>query len=93
GAIALVILISWLTLPLWLPRLLTFLAPPGVTVALGERPSWQQGGLSVPGVSIQLPQCHLLTVDNGRLTRQDDGWRLHVASVALDGSCLAHMAR
>ncbi|MFP1728745.1 YdbH family protein [Lonsdalea quercina] len=90
GAIALVILISWLTLPLWLPRLLTFLAPPGVTVALGERLSWQQGGLSVPGVSIQLPQCHLLTVDNGRLTRQDDGWRLHVASVALDGSCLAH---
>ncbi|MGK4333179.1 hypothetical protein [Lonsdalea quercina] len=39
GAIALVILISWLTLPLWLPRLLTFLAPPGVTVTLGERPS------------------------------------------------------
>ncbi|WP_146743063.1 intermembrane phospholipid transport protein YdbH family protein, partial [Lonsdalea populi] len=66
GAIALVILIGGLTLPLWLPRLLTFLAPLGVTVTLDEPPSWQQDGLTVPGVAIHLPQCDLLTVDNGR---------------------------
>ncbi|OSN06903.1 hypothetical protein AU510_06750 [Lonsdalea britannica] len=89
GAIALVILLGGLTLPLWLPRLLTFLAPPGVTVTLDEPPAWQQGGLTVPGVSIHLPQCQLLNVDHGRLTRQDGGWRVHIANVALDGSCLA----
>ncbi|WP_444979947.1 intermembrane phospholipid transport protein YdbH family protein, partial [Lonsdalea populi] len=89
GAIALVILIGGLTLPLWLPRLLTFLAPLGVTVTLDEPPSWQQDGLTVPGVAIHLPQCDLLTVDNGRLTRQNGNWRIRIANVALDGSCLA----
>ncbi|QTF10780.1 YdbH family protein [Brenneria izadpanahii] len=89
--ILLLLVVSWRTLPQWLPRLIGIWLPAEMSFTLDSSPVWHDGGLRSQGFSLQAGDCQLLDVRNISLHRQSGRWRVAMASVTLDSDCLSRL--
>ncbi|CPR19914.1 YdbH family protein [Brenneria goodwinii] len=90
--ILLLLVVSWRTLPQWLPRLIGIWLPSEMSLTLNSSPVWHDGGLRSQGFSLQAGDCRLLDVQDISLRRQSGRWHIDMAAVTLDSDCLAHLS-
>ncbi|RLM26480.1 hypothetical protein BIY29_05315 [Brenneria alni] len=87
--VLLLLVVSWWTLPRWLPRLLALWLPPQISFTLHSSPGWHNRGLQSDGFSLKVGDCPLLNVRDISLHRQSGRWRVGMDVVTLDSDCLS----
>ncbi|MEE3661709.1 YdbH family protein [Brenneria sp. g21c3] len=90
--VVLLLMVSWRTLPQWLPRLLEIWLPPEMSLTLNSPPVWHDGGLQSDGYSLNVGDCRLVDARNITLHRQAGRWRVGMDAVTLDSDCLSQLS-
>ncbi|WP_413738826.1 YdbH domain-containing protein [Sodalis sp. RH21] len=89
AALLITLAAGWYFLPFWLPVVAGLALPADVRVVLDGRPGWQNGAITLPGLSLNRPTCVWLTGQDLSARRRGGVWRLTTGQVTLDTACAA----
>lgn len=82
----------WLTIPKWVPKVVSIWLPAGTQLSLTERPHFIKRGISISGFQFSAGDCRLADAGPLRLVYLQRKWLLHNEWLDIDTHCLNKLA-